>query len=46
MMVYREAAQKIRNAAVALGLKLVPVDPHYTANGLSAVSLYLDFEVS
>ena len=42
---HREAAQRIRDAAVALGLKLVPVDPYYTANGLSAVSSHLVFKV-
>lgn len=35
---HREAAERIRQAAVDLGLKLVPVDPYFTANGLSAVS--------
>ncbi|KAI0343115.1 PLP-dependent transferase [Trametopsis cervina] len=34
-----EAAQRIRQAAVGLGLRLVPVDPHNTANGLSAIYL-------
>ena len=42
---HRQAAQRIRDAATALGLKLVPVDPYYTANGLSAVSWRLVFEV-
>jgi hypothetical protein len=35
---HREAAQRIRQAALDLGLKLVPTDSYYTANGLSAVS--------
>ncbi|KAI0705140.1 PLP-dependent transferase, partial [Cytidiella melzeri] len=34
---HREAAQRIRQAAVDLGLKLVPVDQNFTANGLSAI---------
>lgn len=36
---HREAAQRIRDAAVSLGLKLVPVDPYFTSNSLSAVRL-------
>ena len=39
LQLHREAAQRIRDAATDLGLKLVPTDPHYTANGLTAVSL-------
>ena len=35
---HRKAAQRIRQAAAELGMKLVPVDPHYTANGMTAVS--------
>lgn len=34
---HREAAQRVRTAAADLGLKLVPVDPYHTANGMTAV---------
>ena len=34
---HREAAQRVRKAASDLGLKLVPTDPKYTANGMTAV---------
>lgn len=36
---HKEAAQRIRQAAKDLGLKLVPTDEYYAANGLSAVRL-------
>ena len=38
---HRDAAQRVRSAAAELGLKLVPTDPKYTANGMTAVSLHL-----
>ena len=36
---HREAAKKVRAAAAELGLKLVPTEIKYTANGMTAVSL-------
>lgn len=36
---HRKAAQKVRLAAAEQGLKLVPTDPHNTANGMTAVRL-------
>ncbi|KAI0825888.1 pyridoxal phosphate-dependent transferase [Irpex lacteus] len=36
---HKEAAQRIRQAAKDLGLKLVPTDEYYAANGLSAIYL-------
>lgn len=45
LQLHREAAQRIRDAATELGLKLVPTDPYYTANGLTAVRLHLAFMV-
>lgn len=36
---HRKAALRVRHAATELGLKLVPVDAHHTANGMTAVSL-------
>ena len=37
LQLHKEAAQRVRQAAKDLGLKLVPTDEYYTANGLSAV---------
>ena len=34
---HREAAVRIRTAAKELGLKLVPADTYFTANGMTAV---------
>lgn len=36
---HREASQRIKSAAAELGLKQVPLDPAYAANGMTAVSL-------
>ena len=36
---HREAAKRVRNAAAEMGLKLVPTDLKYTANGMTAVSV-------
>lgn len=41
---HRKAAQRIRNAAAELGLKLVPADSKHTANGMTAVGV-IKFEV-
>ena len=35
---HRKAAQRIRQLAAELGLNLVPTDPYFTANGMTAVS--------
>ena len=43
---HRDAAQRVRSAAAELGLKPVPVDPKYTANGMTAVSSPLQFPAS
>lgn len=34
---HRKTAQRVRQAAAELGLKLVPTDLYYTANGMTAV---------
>lgn len=34
---HREASQKVKDAAAKLGLKQVPVEPEYVANGMTAV---------
>lgn len=34
---HREARQKIKDAAVKLGLKEVPKDPNFASNGMTAV---------
>ncbi|THH01050.1 hypothetical protein EW026_g1559 [Hermanssonia centrifuga] len=36
---HRDAAKRVRSAAADLGLKLVPVDPACTANGMTAIYL-------
>lgn len=36
---HREASQRVKNAAAELGLKQVPLDPAYAANGMTAVCL-------
>lgn len=36
---HRKTAQRVRQAAAELGLKLVPADPYYTANGMTAIYL-------
>ncbi len=43
---HRDAAKRVRSAAADLGLKLVPVDPACTANGMTAVSSQFSPKVS
>jgi alanine-glyoxylate transaminase/serine-glyoxylate transaminase/serine-pyruvate transaminase len=35
---HREASQRFKRAAAELGLKQLPLDPAYAANGMTAVS--------
>ncbi|KAF9462961.1 PLP-dependent transferase [Collybia nuda] len=34
---HREASQRVKNAAIELGLKQVPLDPKHSANGMTAL---------
>lgn len=36
---HKEAAQRIRDTATELGLKQLPLDPAFAANGMTAVSV-------
>lgn len=42
---HREASRRIKTAATELGLKQLPLDPAFSANGMTAVRIFFFFLV-